>query len=155
MQSITTQTAHESLNSSGNVAYELLWQRSFLEIFYSKEWNFLKAIWMGQLSKADIIEGAEAILTHAKQFNSTKLVNDVSRVEGLFTDAVEWIVTDFSPRLNAIGVTHVAWIYSENSESRFSADAVVSHSITDTITFIFDNLSSAERWILASIQKSV
>jgi hypothetical protein len=84
-----------------------------------------------------------------EQYHVAKLINDVAKVEGLFTESVDWIITNFAPRLDAHGVYHVAWIYSEESISRFSADTVLSRSITDTITIVFDNLETAERWILA------
>ena len=84
-----------------------------------------------------------------KQYHVAKIINDVANVEGLFTESVEWIITNFGPRLDASGVYHVAWIYSEESISRFSADTVLSRSITDTITIVFDNLENAERWIMS------
>jgi hypothetical protein len=149
MHTITTSTLSQPMPYSNGVKYELLWHRDYLEIYYSEEKNFLKLIWYGVPSKEKIIDGCEQIISYVEQFCITKIINDVSKLEGPFTESVEWVIMNFSPRLNACGVLNVAWIYSENSTSRLSADAVVSRSITEIIAIVFDNIESAERWILA------
>ncbi|MFC5272081.1 hypothetical protein [Adhaeribacter terreus] len=137
------------MHHPNNVSYELLCHKDYLEIFMSTEGNFLKLVWSGLPSKEKVMEGSEQLLKYVEQYKISKLINDVSKVEGLFTESVEWIITNFAPRLNASGVHNIAWIYSEDSISRFSADSVLSRSITDTIAIVFDNLENAERWILA------
>ena len=144
-----TSATNQPVPPPNGVKYELLWQAEHVKIHYAAEGNFLKLVWNGLPAKADIMEGCEQLLVYVKQYHVAKIINDVANVEGLFTESVEWIITNFGPRLDASGVYHVAWIYSEESISRFSADTVLSRSITDTITIVFDNLENAERWIMS------
>ncbi|MBK0402065.1 hypothetical protein I5M27_03655 [Adhaeribacter sp. BT258] len=149
MPASTTTATNQPMHFPNGIKYDLLWQQDYMKIFYSAEGNFLKLVWNGLPSKEQIKVGSEQILVYVKQYNISKIINDVAKVEGLFTESVEWIITNFAPRMNALGVHHVAWIYSEESISRFSADSVLSRSVTDTIAIVFDNIENAERWILA------
>lgn|SRR5690606_13963781 len=147
MSALTASAPKRTQYFASAMKYELIWQSPNVDIFYCQEFNFLKSQWHGLTIKTQIIADSEALLKFTTQFACKKMIIDVSKVEAPFYDIVDWVINDFGPRLNACGINYAAWIYSENSGGRPSADAILSHSITETVNIVFDNPGNAELWI--------
>lgn len=111
----------------------------------------LYAEWIGYQTKESIFEMGKAILRIAKEQNIKLLLNDNTRVKGVWTwdDVLLWISEKWFPELAEI-VSSMAWVYSKNAwankEIKRVKDCVL---LNGTKIKSFKSYTDAEEWVLS------
>lgn len=127
--------------------HNILYQSPTICIYYDFVDDWLYNDWIGEQTVESIKEGCEQFLLLLIAERTHKLLNDNTNVTNIWSDAAEWIATDFAPRCAAAGLEYIAWVYSPDHFSRLSADEVMERHITSTVTIAFDNIEEAKDWL--------
>ena len=126
---------------------EILYRESniLLEHHHADDWIY--ANWRGFQNFDSVVAGCEKILDFLQERQCTKVLNDNSNVEGIWSGAAKWVGQDWMPRMRAAGLECFAWVYSPSTFSRLSADKSLKY--TDDVSYIktFDDLDSASDWL--------
>lgn len=126
---------------------KLLFQEDFVTIYHNVPEGWIYADWTGFQTNHTIKTGAELLLQAIEETQVYKLINDNTHMTGIRANAIEWLAMDLAPRLQNAGLQYVGWIYKTNSFTEASADNVLGLSQTDIIVIVFDNVSTAEKWL--------
>lgn len=127
--------------------HNLLYESETLCIYFDFADDWLYADWNGRQTVESVKDGCEQILQFLKAERTHKLLNDNTNVTNIWSDSAEWVATDFGPRCASSGLEYVAWVYSPDHFSRLSADEVMEHHISSTVTIAFDNVEEAKDWL--------
>ncbi len=128
---------------------------NFLTITYDAENCWVYNNWYGSQTLESVMQGAEACLKVLADHKCAYLLNDNRLVAGPWSQATEWIVTDWTPRAVATGLTHFAHVISPESLARLSAENM-HHRIRGAFQMqIFEEAYKAEEWLKQARQKSL
>lgn len=129
------------------VRNELLYRESFIVIEYNSSDNWLYVNWRGYINYDTVLSGCEKVLHFMKEYNSYRVLNDNTNVEGIWSGASSWVGQEWFPKMRAEGLACFAWVYSVSTLSRLSMDKSIRN--TDNPDFIktFENLEAAEDWL--------
>lgn len=125
----------------------ILFQDTYLTLTFNEEICCIYADWVGYQTKQSIQEGCERILEEMVQKRCGKVMNDNTRVEGIWSSAAEWVGVDWFPRLRQVGMKYFAWIYSPSAFSRLSADKSLRFTYDTTGIVVFDSFAEADNWL--------
>lgn len=121
--------------------------RIFLTIAYDAENNWVYNDWFGSQTLESVREGAIACLEVLIQNKCSYLLNNNRSVAGPWSQATEWIVTNWIPQAVTAGLTHFAHVISPEGLARLSAENL-HHRINGVIQMqIFGEVSQAEEWL--------
>jgi hypothetical protein len=134
-------------NAKTILNHNILYESATVCIYFDFLDDWLYVDWIGEQTVESIKEGCEQLLLLLKAERTHKLLNDNTRVTNIWSDAAEWIATDFAPRCAYAGLEYVAWVYSPDQFSRLSADEVMERHITSTVTIAFDDIEAASQWL--------
>ena len=112
--------------------------------------NWLYADWIGYQSEKTIMEGFEKILEALTHYKVTKVLNDNTRVVGIWTPAAEWVGANWMPRMEAAGLEKLAWVYSPSRLSQVSTDEVIKHTPRPDLIKTFYDINEAWKWLLST-----
>ena len=112
---------------------------------YSHEWLYLD--WHGTLDDESVMAGALQLLELLKQENCSKVLNDNTRITGLWADAAKWGSDIFFPMLHEAGCRYFSWVYSQERYSQLSAQLAVQHTTAGITIMTFQNLDTASEWL--------
>jgi hypothetical protein len=132
----------------------LLFQDTYLSLYHDDTLSCIYADWHGFQTLASVQEGCERLLEEMVQHNCHKVLNDNTRVEGIWSSAAEWVGTDWFPRLRQAGMTCFAWVYSPSMFSRLSADKSLRFTYDTSGIEVFDSIEDARKWLGAMLLKS-
>jgi DNA-binding transcriptional regulator YiaG len=76
-----------------------------------------------------------------------KVLNDNTRVLGIWSGAASWVATDWFPRMREAGMLRFAWIYSASRFSQISTDTALSLLDTGASIKVFYETSEAFEWL--------
>lgn len=120
--------------------------KSFIEVFYDVENEWVYANWKGYLNPEEVKQGCELILEVIKDKKARKILNDNTLVNGTWTGAIDWIATDWFPRALNAGFNSLAYIYSPDAFGRFSVNKLLEKNNVYTSN-IFKSKDLAEEWL--------
>jgi len=100
-------------------------KNDIIEVSPDKANDLVYANWKGQPNTDEVKMGLEAVLQVMTDFGIGKILNDNRHMAGSWTNSLEWIMTDWSPRAIRKGYRAVAFIYSPDVFARFSVDALL------------------------------
>lgn len=129
------------------VRNEILYRESNILIEYNHADDWLYVNWRGYQNYDSVVAGCEMILNFLQDRQCTKVLNDNTNVEGIWSGASRWVGQDWMPRMQAAGLQCFAWVYSPSTFSRLSTDKTLKH--TEDLSFIrtFEDIEAASDWL--------
>jgi hypothetical protein len=91
----------------------------------------------------------EKILQFLQEKHCCKILNNNQQLIGPWLDACSYVANDMLPRLKEAGLKYLAWVYSPNVYSQYSADKVLeaaSLAVKDQVNFFY-SLTLAQEWL--------
>ncbi|MFD2244996.1 hypothetical protein [Pontibacter ruber] len=126
---------------------EILYRESNILIEYNHADEWLYVNWRGYQNYDSIVSGCEKILYFLKETQCTKVLNDNTNVEGIWSGASKWVGRDWFPRMQVAGLKCFAWVYSPSTFSRLSADKALKHTLDLSYIETFDDMEHAQAWL--------
>ncbi|QNF31675.1 hypothetical protein HUW51_02645 [Adhaeribacter swui] len=124
-----------------------LYSTSQIEIFYDLENNWLYVNWIGFQTTQSVKDGCGKILEYMVSEACTKILNDNTLVEGMWSGAAKWGADVWFPALRGHGLQAFAWIYSPSMLSRLSTDKTLTHAHQPNYIRTFDDPEEATAWL--------
>lgn len=135
-------------NARSILNYHVLHDCETICIYYDFVDDWLYADWIGEQSLETVKYGCEQILLYLKAERTHKLLNDNTNVTNNWSEASDWIATDFLPRIAVSGLEYIAWVYSPNHFSRLSADEVIElYKAVNIVAIGFMEIEEAKDWL--------
>ncbi|HSI90767.1 MAG TPA: hypothetical protein VK927_06585 [Adhaeribacter sp.] len=127
--------------------YHLLFQADYISIYNNTLEGWLYAQWKGTRTQENAMQGVEQILHYLNDTGSRKIIIDSRLSKNSLLDVVDWVSKVVAPKLEATGLEHLAWIYSDNNHARPLADAILAKDKTNIIVLVSDKIETAETWL--------
>lgn len=124
---------------------EVLYHASNVVISWNAGDRFLYIDWIGFQEEAALKSGGEKILEFMKEKECSKVLNDNTRVIGLWYHSVDWTSSDWFPRMIAAGLKHFAWICSDDVFTQLSSRRAIPPG---NIVRDFASYDDALQWLL-------
>jgi hypothetical protein len=128
------------------MAQELLFEETFIRIYYDSEEDWIYADWQGFQRPDSVREGCEQILLALKKRQTTRVIYDNTHVIGIWSAASEWIARDWFPRMRQAGLEWFAWVYSTSVLSQLSTDKTLSRTLEGFIRTFYE-VEAARHWL--------
>ncbi|GGK82449.1 hypothetical protein ACD591_11170 [Rufibacter glacialis] len=128
---------------------KLLANEPYLLIRYDLVNDSIQAEWLGEQTEVTVREGCEKILKFLTAHRCFKLLNDNTKVTGMWSDAAEWVALDWLPRMAKAGCRFLAHIYSPDIYAKLSADKAISFGVKGVMVATFQGKGAAEEWLRA------
>ena len=112
---------------------------------YADEWLYLD--WHGNLDDDSVMAGALKVLELLQQERCAKVLNDNTRITGLWADTAKWGSDVFFPMLHDAGCRYFSWVYSPERYSQLSAELAVQQTTAGIIIMTFRDLDTAAAWL--------
>jgi hypothetical protein len=125
----------------------LLFQESYISIYYNKVEKWLYVQWHGERTNETVMNGAEQMIRLAQETKAHKLINDSTDFTNQWPNLIEWVADNVAPRLEEAGVQFLAWIYNDQNPTKIAADEILKREQSEIIVMVFDNLQTAETWM--------
>ncbi len=91
--------------------------------------------------------GALKLLELLPQERCVKVLNDNTRITGLWADSAKWGSDVFFPQLPAAGCRYFSWVHSPDRYSQLSAELAVQQTAAGIIFTPFRDLAPAAAWL--------
>jgi hypothetical protein len=125
-----------------------LFEDTYLRIDLDPEGGWLYADWTGYQTVGTVQEGCERMLELMREHHLHAVLNDNTRVVGIWSGAAEWVATDWFPRMSQAGLRCFAWVYSPTRFSQISTDETLSFVDPDAIGVkVFHDAGEAKEWL--------
>ena len=124
----------------------------FLTIEYHKASQLVYNNWVGYQTFPGVVAGANTCLSVIAEYKCPFLLNDNSKVVGPWDHALEWLTTDWAPRVRDAGLTHFAHVVSPDSFAAYSARNMHFDIGEQLQMRIFDSIIEGLDWLRASQQ---
>jgi len=109
--------------------------------------NWLYVDWMGYQTERSVMDGCEKMLEALAYYKITKVLNDNTRVIGIWTPAAEWVGANWLPRMEKAGLKQFAWVYSPSRFSQVSTDESIRNAPLPELIKTFDDTKEAKKWL--------
>lgn len=119
----------------------------FLTIEYDPN-HWLYVDWIGYQTEKSIMEGCEKILEALQHYKVSNVLNDNTRIVGIWTPAAEWVGSNWIPRMSAAGLKKFAWVYSPSRLSQVSTDEAIKYVPFPSSIQTFCTINDAWKWLL-------
>jgi hypothetical protein len=127
--------------------------QSHLHISHDPGRGWLYCDWIGYQTVGSVQEGCDRMLELMVREQAFKVLNDNTRVLGIWSGAASWVATDWFPRMREAGMLRFAWIYSASRFSQISTDTALSLLDTGASIKVFYETSEAFEWLDESDQR--
>lgn len=127
---------------------ELLFTRKHIQIYYVEPEQWLYVNWVGFQTVQSVMDGCEQMLVCLQEKDCTKVLNDNTYVEGIWSGAARWGADSWFPRMRAAGLEWFAWVYAQSVLSQLSTNKTLSLMEPDYIRTFYD-LEEAKNWLRA------
>jgi hypothetical protein len=134
---------------------QVLFSDTYLTLYYHESLDCIYADWIGFQNLQTVQDGCERLLEAMVEKGCTKVLNDNTHVEGIWSSAAEWVGVDWFPRIRQAGMKCFAWVYSPSAFSRLSTDKCLRFTNDMDGIRIFDQRDEAEAWLAGILQKSL
>lgn len=111
----------------------------------ANEW--LHVDWIGYQTEATVKEGCTRMLEDLKDLKLSKVLNDNTKVLGIWTPAAHWVGAVWFPQMKEAGLKHFSWIYSPSHLSQFSTNESIRESPVPDIIQTFHSTEEAQKWL--------
>ena len=112
-----------------------------------QEKGWIYADWIGYQTEQSVMDGCEKMLEALKKYKLGKVLNDNTRVVGIWTPAAKWVGEDWFPRMKGAGLEQFAWVYSPSRLSQVSTDESLKSTPVPEIIQTFYNPQEAQDWL--------
>lgn len=126
---------------------ELLLQQPNLMVEYNLAENWLYVNWRGFQSYDVVIDSCEKVLDVVLETGCSKMLNDNTQIEGIWSGAAKWVAQDWFPRMHAAGLDRFAWVYPPSTFSRQSANKALQFMDDHSFIRTFNNIEAASDWL--------
>lgn len=139
--------ANSKLKLSTSEQDILLFEASYVSIYYNNVEKWLYVHWQGERTVETLMNGAEQMIRLAKETKAHKLINDSTDFTNQLPNIIDWVADNVAPRLEAAGVQFLAWIYNDQNPTKIAADEILKREQSEIIIMVFDNLQTAQTWM--------
>ena len=119
----------------------------YLTITSDADHEWLYADWHGQVDSEDVMTGAVNLLNALQKEQCTKVLNNNTKLAGIWADAAIWGAEELLPQLYKAGCRYFAWVYSPEVYSRLSAEIIIEHTTAGIMLRTFEDLKTAGDWL--------
>ncbi len=126
---------------------KILYKEANIEISYTATGKWLYVNWIGFQTVQSVKDGCGKILEYMISEACTKILNDNTLVEGMWSGAAKWGADIWFPTLREHGLQAFAWIYSPSMLSRLSTDKTLTHAHQPSYIQTFDDPEEAKAWL--------
>ena len=93
------------------------------------------------------MHGGMLMLEALRKFNVEKVLNDNTRVIGIWTPAAKWAGEVWFPKMVESGLKYFAWIYSPSRLSQISTDQTLTNTANTDLIKTFYHIDEAVVWL--------
>ncbi|WP_240773405.1 hypothetical protein [Pontibacter sp. SGAir0037] len=126
---------------------EILFRDTYIAIEYNAADHWIYVNWRGYVNYDTVTAGCEKILDFVKEYKCSRVLNDNTNVEGIWSGASKFVGQDWFPRMREAGLEYFAWVYSPSTLSRLSTDKSLRSASDTSFVKTFDNVDTAEDWL--------
>lgn len=126
--------------------FEMAYKSGNIEISFSKNDLILYCDWIGLQEENELKTAGEKILELLASRQCSKVLNDNTRVIGDWYHSVDWTSGNWFPRMQRAGLTHFAWICSDDVFTQLSAKRAVPDG---DLVKAFNTFEEAYAWLIA------
>ena len=130
------------------MALQTLLEAAHITISYDHQNDWLLADWRGDQDLASVKHGAMEMMRLMQLQRCHKVLNDNTRVTGMWSEAAEWGGKEWFPAMTAAGLQYFAWVYSPNLYSRLSTDLTLQFTAGNPVVATFDEMETAKAWLM-------
>lgn len=124
----------------------LIFAERNVQFYYNQQEEWLYVNWVGFQTTTSIMAGCEKLLDYLKDYKCTKVLNDNTLVDGIWSGAARWGADNWFPRMRVAGLEWMAWVYSPSVLSQLSTNKTLSLMEQDFIKTFYD-LEEARNWL--------
>ena len=124
----------------------LLYQQANIEISWDDR-GWLHVDWVGMQSVANVHDGCEQMLRLLQVKAAELILNDNTRLEGIWIGAAEWVGREWFPMMVRAGLKRFAWVQSASRLSQVSVEETMK-SAPAGVAQVFPTREEAEAWLL-------
>lgn len=128
---------------------ELIIQQPNLMVEYNHSDNWLYVSWCGFQPYDVVIDSCEKVLDAVLETRCSRMLNDNTHIEGIWSGAAKWVALDWFPRMQAAGLERFAWVYPPSTFSRLSADRALQFMDDQSFIRTFNDIEAASDWLRA------
>jgi hypothetical protein len=140
LQVISPNATVIELKNSGGYVYLLI------EIDKKNDWLYYK--WRGFLLLEELQTGYNKILEVLEQEKLANALADHSNIVGPWNEANEWLVAEWTPKANRLGLKNLAINTAGDLFSNISLELfLINNKNTNYSTQVFDTLEDAKNWL--------
>ena len=118
-----------------------------ITIIYHPEQRRMYADWTGFQDLESVKQGCMVMLEYLAGNACDRIVNDNTRVEGNWSEAVEWVGNTWFPMMEKAGLKYFAHLFSPSLFSQLSAQKSIDIMAGIITTQYFTDIKMAEDWI--------
>ena len=123
-------------------------KRTYIEIDYNVEAEWLYINWKGNISDEMGMVGCEDILLALHKYPVKKIINDNQHVHGRWAEGINnWLINSWFPRFLGAGCFFMAWVQSPCPESQTSLEQALKYEIPNITILVFDDIETASAWL--------
>jgi len=109
--------------------------------------QWLYVDWTGYQTEKSVKDGCEKMLEALLHYKFTKVLNDNTKVLGIWTPASEWVGSNWLPRMKEAGLKHFAWVYSPSIMSQVSTNEAIKKTPMPELVKTFFSQNEAREWL--------
>jgi hypothetical protein len=123
----------------------LLYQQTNVAIWWDDD-GWLYTDWIGVQSSNNLVASCEQLLRLLQSRHASNLLIDHSRIEGVASEAAEWIGREWFPRMRHAGLQRTAWVRSPAGHGQLAAEAAFRVAPAGS-AHLFWTIGEAEAWL--------
>jgi PAS domain S-box-containing protein len=118
-----------------------------ITIIYHPEQRRMYTDWTGFQDLASVQNGCMLMLEYLVMNNCDRIVNDNTRVQGNWSEAVEWVGHTWFPMMEKAGLKYFAHLFSPSLFSQLAAQKSIDIMAGIITTQYFTDIKMAEAWV--------
>jgi len=119
---------------------------TYLRVEYAEEIKSVVMHWIGFVDTNELMQGMETGLELLSKEKLNRWIADASKMEGGFTEANDWLETNWTPRAQKAGLKTVAFVASSDVFNEFSTKEYAERN-QDLDSPHFASVQDAKDWI--------
>ena len=122
-------------------------EEDYISIEYDAAGKWLYVDWKGYQTEISVRSGCQQMLEALRHFSCHCVLNDNTRVIGIWTPAAAWVGSEWLPQMIGNGLERFAWVYSSSILSQVSTDEALRHAPPYKGIRTFYNIELAKAWL--------